>query len=59
MAASVILIEDGLQIVANIIAAIQAARVSGSTTIDASVLSADVDARNAAQTQLDKDIASS
>ena len=59
MAASVILIEDGLQIVANIVAAIQAARVSGSTTIDASVLSADVDARNAAQTQLDKDIASS
>jgi len=58
MAANVILVEDGLQIVAQIIAAIQSARASGSGTIDASVLLADVSARNAAQVQLDKDIAS-
>lgn len=56
--ASPILIEDGLQIIAQIVQAIQQAQASGSKTIDPSVLLADVTARNSAQAQLDKDIAS-
>ena len=54
---AVILVEDGLQIVANIIAAIQAARKSGSATIPADVLAADVKSRDDALAQLDKDLA--
>jgi len=53
----VILVEDGLQIVSQIIAAIQAARASGSLTISAAVLSANVQARNDAQKKLDADLA--
>jgi hypothetical protein len=57
IAASPILIEDGLQIAAQIIQAIQQAQAKGATTIDPSVLIADKAARDAALKKLDDDLA--
>lgn len=57
MAATVILVTDALQILAQLVPVIQKAVANGQTTIDGATWSQAVQARDAALTQLDTDIA--
>lgn len=57
MAATVILVTDALQIVAQLIPVIQNAVANGSTSIDGATWSQAIQTRDAALAQLDSDIA--
>lgn len=57
MATAIVTVVEGLQIVSQLVPLIQSALAAGETTIDAATWAEALQARNAAQTQLDTDIA--
>lgn len=57
MAATIMLVTDALQIVAQLVPVIQNAVANGQTTIDGATWASAIQARNAALAKLDADIA--
>lgn len=56
MAATIVTVVEGLQVVSQLIPLIQSAIATGQTTIDAATWAQALNARDAAQSQLDADI---